>query len=698
MSERPTSTTARIGVDVGGTFTDVALLVGDELTTAKVPTTEDQSDGAVRGIEKACRDADIDPEAIGEFTHAMTVSVNALLERTGAETALVTTDGFRDVLEIGRQARPDLYDLDAEKPEPLVPRRRRMTVEERTTVDGVERELDDDTARDVAAELREQDVESVAVALLHAYAEPANERRLVETLRETLDVPVSASHEVLATFREYERTSTTVVDAYVTPAIDGYVDRLVRRAAALGLPEPWIMQSNGGIADAGTARGHAVSTVLSGPAAGVVGAATVASAVATGGEGDGFVSFDMGGTSTDVSLVRDGETARTTDGTIDGHPIGVPMVDVETVGSGGGSIAHVDAGGALRVGPQSAGAVPGPACYGRGGTEPTVTDADLLLGYVGETTDLGGEVTVEADAAEAVLSELATEAGLDSAVDAAAGVHRVANARMTQAIRSVTVDRGHDPREFGLVAFGGAGPVHAPGVADRLGMDTVIVPLAGGVLSAYGLLAADERRDVVQTRRRRLDAIDPDAIETVCADLAGEAREHVRDPEAATVTFGAELRYVGQSYELEVPLAERPDDATDPVGRFEAGSLAERFHAAHERTYGYRTAEPVEMVTLRATATVERDVQHGEYAPTVESERDHREVWFDGQRHQATVLARRSLAPNETVTGPAVLEQRESTTVVPPGWRGTVQRDGTLVLQRAEASNANDAQRRGGTR
>ncbi|MUV48165.1 hydantoinase/oxoprolinase N-terminal domain-containing protein, partial [Haloarcula sp. CBA1122] len=330
----------RIGVDVGGTFTDVTLSLDGTLVTAKVPSTEDQSEGVIAGIEKACEAADIDPESVTEFSHAMTVSVNALLEEDGAKTALVTTDGFRDVLEIGRQDRPSLYDLSAEKPTPLVPRRRRFEVSERTTTDGIEEPVDEAEVRAIAAQLRDLDVESVAVSLLHAYAHPENEQHVADILRDELDVPVSASHEVLAEFREYERTSTTAVDAYVRPAIDHYVSHLTDRARELGVPQPRIMQANGGITDADTVRRNAVTTVLSGPAAGVVGAGSMAAD-----EQDGLVTFDMGGTSSDVSLVRDGEAERTTEGVINERPIKTPMVDVETVGAGGGSIAWVDAGG-----------------------------------------------------------------------------------------------------------------------------------------------------------------------------------------------------------------------------------------------------------------------------------------------------------------------------------------------------------------
>lgn len=469
----------RLGVDVGGTFTDVALLTpDDELVTAKVPSTDDQSVGVIEGIEKACTEAGISPADVDAFTHAMTVSVNALLEDDGAKTALVTTEGFRDVLEIGRQTRPDLYDVTVDKPDPLVPRRRRFEVSERATVDGIQQAVDTDEVEALADDIRESGAESVAVSLLHAYRHSENEQAVAEVLRDELDVPVSVSHEVLAEFREFERTSTTAVDAYVTPAIDAYLGRLEARADSLGVPVPRIMQANGGIAPAKTVREHAVTTTMSGPAAGVVGAAETA----TDDSLDGLVTFDMGGTSSDVSLVRDGDVEQTTDAEINGRPIKTPMVDVGTVGAGGGSVAWVDAGNALRVGPRSSGAQPGPACYGRGGTEPTVTDANVVLGYIGGSSALGGELSLDVPAAEDALASLADEAGLADSLEAARGVYRVANANMARAIRSVTVERGLDPRGFGLVAFGGAGPMHAAALAESLGIETVVVPRACGVL------------------------------------------------------------------------------------------------------------------------------------------------------------------------------------------------------------------------
>ncbi|SIR85171.1 N-methylhydantoinase A [Haladaptatus litoreus] len=661
----------RVGVDVGGTFTDVVLLPpDDELVTAKVPSTDDQSVGVISGIEKACEEAGIDPSDVDAFTHAMTVSVNALLEENGAKTALVTTEGFRDVLEIGRQARPDLYDVNVDKPAPLVPRRRRFEVSERTAIDGVRVAPDEDEVRQVAENIRDCDAESVAVACLHAYQHPENEQTITEILREELDIPVSASHEVLAEFREYERTSTTVVDAYVTPAIDAYIGRLEERAETLGVPVPRIMQANGGIAPAKTVREHAVTTTMSGPAGGVVGAAETANQRTL----DGLVTFDMGGTSSDVSLVRDGEVERTTNAEINGRPIKTPMVDVNTVGAGGGSIAWVDAGGALRVGPQSSGANPGPACYGRGGEKPTVTDANVVLGYIGGSSALGGELELDEEAAHDVLSRLADEAGLDGALDAARGVFRVANANMTRAIRAVTVERGHDPRGFGLVAFGGAGPMHAAALADGLDMDSVVVPHACGVLSAYGLLAADEKHDSVRTLRSQLSGLSLESVESTYDELTADVLKDVETPKDAVVQRAADLRYVGQSFELTVPVGES----------FDAEAVAGRFREAHQNAYGYTMDDPIELVNLRATAVVERESLSVSYRTAGEARKGTREVFFGDEFHETAVFDRIGLGEGKTVEGPAILEQNESTVVVPPAWSGTVQADGTFVLSGGE--------------
>jgi N-methylhydantoinase A len=666
----------RLGADVGGTFTDVVLATGDDLVTAKVPSTADQSVGVMDGVRKACAEAGVDPGDVDEFTHAMTVSVNALLEETGAKTALVTTEGFRDVLEIGRQDRPDLYDLDARRSDPLVPRRRRFELPERATPDGVEDPVDEAAVRNLAARVRDSDAESVAVCLLHAYADAENERRVAAVLDEELDAPVSASHEVLAEFREYERASTTVVDAYVTPTIDSYLGRLTSEAVDEGLPEPLVMQANGGVADAETVRENAVTTTMSGPAAGVVGANAAASDPIEERGLRGLVTFDMGGTSSDVSLVRDGEAERTTDAEINGRPVHTPMVDVTTVGAGGGSIAWVDEGGALRVGPHSAGAEPGPACYGKGGTEPTVTDANLVLGYIGESTELGGELSLDVDAAHDALAALAEEAGLDGPVEAARGVYRVANANMARAIRSATVERGHDPRRFGLVAFGGAGPMHAGALAADLGVGTVVVPPAGGVLSAYGLLAADEKHDAVRTHRVALDDADPDRIDDLYDDLEREVLADARDSASSVVRRHADLRYAGQSFELTV----------DVAGSFDPTRAAERFHDAHESTYGYRMDEPVDLVNLRATATAGRSGPAASRSAAGEALADRREARFgDGAAYETPVYDHAALPTGRTLGGPAVVEQTASTVVVPPAWDAEVRADGALVLTEGDA-------------
>jgi N-methylhydantoinase A len=702
----------RIGVDVGGTFTDAALVAGDELTTAKVPTTTPQHEGVLDGIRAACDAAGIDPADVDAFAHATTASVNALLERDGARTALVTTEGFRDVLEIGRQTRPSLYDLRAEKAPPLVPRRRRFEVDERATTEGTERAVDPEAVRDTAAEVAASDAESVAVSLLHAYAHPENEATVAAVLREELDVPVSASHDVLPEFREFERTSTTVADAYLAPELDDYLGRVVAGARDLGLPAPRVMRSNGGVADAATVRENAVTTVLSGPAAGVVGAAAVAGGETLGGDagaddagGDApaAVTFDMGGTSSDVSLVRDGRAERTAETTVAEVPLRTPTVDIETVGAGGGSIAWTDAGGALRVGPQSAGAEPGPACYGKGGTEPTVTDADVLLGYIGPDAALGGDLTLDVDAARDALADLAAAAdidgdgALDAPTAAARGVHRVANATMARAIRSVTVERGRDPRDFDLVAFGGAGPMHAAALADRLDMDRVVVPGSAGVLSAYGLLAADETHDAARTVRIPLGDATAADLGDAFAALTERVSADVSDPAAARVERAADCRYAGQSFELTVDAGPAATDGADGTAGSDADSaldpeaLAERFAAAHERAYGYRLDAGVEAVTLRVTSTVDVEAPTVSRAGATDAERGTREVVFpDEGTVTATVYDRDALAPDATLDGPAVLAGTESTTVVPPAWAGRVRRDGTVVLDRNAAEDGGE--------
>jgi N-methylhydantoinase A len=652
---------AAFGVDVGGTFTDVVALVDGRVLTAKVPSTPgDQSEGVFGGI----RASGVAPASITTFAHGMTVATNALLERRGAKTAVVTTEGFRDVLEIARQNRPSLYDLSRDRPPALVPRQLRFTVKERMGPDGELEPLDEGSLEAAISALREADVEAVAVCLLFAFAHPEHERRVGEALREALPhVHVSLSSEVLPEFREYERFSTTAADAYLAPKLAAYLGNLRQKAEGAGVPAPLIMQSSGGVVRVEDAVGDAAGCVLSGPAGGVVGAAYVGS---LGGYHD-LLTFDMGGTSTDVATIIGGEAQTTTETVVAGVPIKLPMVDVHTVSAGGGSIAWADAGGALRVGPHSAGAEPGPASYGKGGEEPTVTDANLFLGYLADGAELGGEVVLQRDLSEGALARLGKKLGLE-AEEVALGIARVANAEMVRALRVISVERGLDPREFALLAFGGAGGMHACSLAEELGMQTVLVPRAGGVLSALGLAISDLRRDYVRPYLSPLEDVDREGLERRFGEMEEVAAGDLKDPK---YTRRADLRYRGQSFELTV-------EAEDP------GELANRFHAAHEGRYGYRMEdEAVELVNLRLIATVpveKPELCEGEHEG--EAEPDRREANFDGGWREVPVLDRERMGRGSEVEGPAIVEFRESTCVVRPGWRGTVDEVGTLVLEK----------------
>src|SRR4051794_24484565 len=652
----------RLGVDVGGTFTDLVALVDGRLVTGKVPSTpRDQSEGVMHSLEAAGIE-----EAVA-FAHGMTVATNALLERRGARTALVTTAGFRDVIEIGRQDRPALYALAERRPEPLVPRELRLCVRERMGPDGELEPLDDASVQEAVEALREAEVEAVAVCLLFAFLHPSHERAVGEAIRDALrDVHVSLSSEVLPEFREYERFSTTVADAYLGPRLRSYLEQLGSRASDAGVPEPLVMQSSGGVIALETAAANAAACVLSGPAGGVVGAAHVARA---GGFED-VLTFDMGGTSTDVAPVVGGEPQTSTESVVAGVPIKLPMVDVHTVSAGGGSIAWADAGGALRVGPRSAGADPGPAAYGKGGEEPTVTDANLLCGLLADGAELGGEVTLDRSEAEAALGRLGEQLGLD-ALETALGVIRVANAEMGRALRVISVERGLDPRDFALVAFGGAGGMHACALAEELGMRRVLMPRAGGVLSALGLAISDVRRDYSRTLLGALDELEREAVEGAFAELEKRAREDLEDP---GLRRRADLRYRRQAFELTV-------DADD------LDALADRFHAAHEQRYGYRMdGEPVELVNVRliATVEVEKPELREEDPPEDDGERSTREANIDGEWLETTVLRRAALGRGSRLEGPAVVQFAEATCLVRPGWAGTIDDVGTLVLERAE--------------
>ncbi len=655
-----------LGVDVGGTFTDAVVFDGSDVFTAKAPTTpSDQSDGVARAIEAALKRAGAAPADVQRFAHGMTVGTNALLTKSGARTALVATAGFTDLLDVARQSRPALYRLCAPKPVPLVDDELRFGVAERVGPGGVVEPLEATEAERIAADVEASGAESVAVCLLFSFLDNEHEKHLAGELRERLPgVHVSASHEVLPQFREYERCSTTVIDAYLSPLIARYLGRLADAARQRGLPEPAVMKSSGGIGPAGEVARSGAQTVLSGPAGGAVGAAVLAR---LSGDGDA-IGLDMGGTSCDVCVVEDGRVRRTDSRQIGGRPIQLPMLDVHTVGAGGGSIGWRDHGGALRVGPRSAGADPGPACYGRGGSEAAVTDANLALGYLDAASDLAGGVGLDLEAANDALGRLGAELGL-SELDAAEGMVRVANQEMTRALRVVTVERGIDPRRFALMPFGGAGPLHAAALADELGIDRILCPRASGVLSALGLVASERRRDTART------------VMLSGADLTREriASEVAALREAVGVGLGDaqleatyELRYHGQSFELSVPGPPEPDPA----------ELTEGFEEQHERRYGHRDPESeVELVNVRIALTEPGPRIEPRAAPEGGLAHARRRARFAGEWLEAEIL-RGEPAAGTRADGPCILELPEATLVLPPAWRAEVDRHGTVIAER----------------
>lgn len=691
-----------LGVDVGGTFTDAVLVSGGRLFRTKMPTTADQSVAVLAAATRLLEKAGLSAADVTGFSHGMTTATNALLERKGALTASVTTAGFRDILEIGRQNRPRLYDLCPRRPESLVPRELRFVVDERVAPEGEVKPLPAAEMDRLVAELQdftdsdedEITLEAIAVCLLFSFRDPTHERMLAELLRrEFPGVHVSVSSEVLPQFREYERFSTTAVDAYLTPVVARYLELLGAGTAAAGLPSPAIMQSSGGVLPLEQAAASAAPLLLSGPAAGVVGAIYAGARS----EVDNLIAFDMGGTSTDVTLVRDGSAETTTGREIGGSPVALPMVDIHTIGAGGGSIAWIDAGGALRVGPASAGAEPGPACYGKGGDQATVTDANLFLGYLGER--LGDEgLVLDRDLAEEALANLAGKLRL-TLEETALGIRRVANSQMVKALRVISVERGHDPRGFVLMAFGGAGPMHSADLASELDISRVLLPESCGVLSALGMVVGDQRRDWVKTVFTAGEW-DEDFLAQAFAELereagvAGEASAGSGAAASARVTGGAsadhvatrlirnaDLRYHGQSHELTVELGED----------FSAVGLAERFELEHERAYGYRAAdESVELVNIRLTALTPLERPElgagtgGGGIPVV------RTAFFGGNWTEAQVWQRNAMG-TAAVTGPAVIEEEEATTVVPPGWTARLDEVGNLWLETALESAVSES-------
>jgi len=686
----------RIGVDIGGTFTDVVLV--DEETgrigVAKAPTTpRDVTQGVIDGIRQGLTRYRVVPSEVTLLAHATTIVTNALIEKSGAKAGFVATRGFRDVLELRRSSRADLYDLFQDAPAVLVPRRWRFEITERIDAQGqVVTPLDEGEIDGVITAIRHAELETVAVSLLFSFLNNTHERLLGERLRRALPgVGVYLSSEVLPEIREFERASTTTVCAYVGPLLAGYLDRLQCEITALGLPQLYVMGSSGGVFDIAEGLRMPAMAIESGPAAGVIAAALAGKELGL----SNLISFDMGGTTAKASLIADGEVAVTAEYEVGGsghlkrwlhgtgHPVRVPVIDLAEVSAGGGSIAWVDPGGALKVGPRSAGATPGPAAYGLGGSEPTVTDADVVLGYLDREALLGGALAINLAAAQAAIRErVADPLGL-GVTEAAAAIVEIVNSNMAEALRIVSVERGHDAREFALIAFGGAGPVHAASLAAELQIPEVIVPPVSGAFSALGVVASDLKRDYSRTLYADLQALDPARVAEALAEMEATTSEWLASTgiptERCQLLRAADLRYRRQAYELTVPMDQ------GAVTRESLDRLATAFHDTHRQTYGHANPEEVvQLVNLRLTAIGRLPgltlAQPPVAAP---ARRRKREVWFpqDGSA-PCPIHWRDGLAAGETLTGPVIIEAMDSTIVVPPGWIASVDGKGYIRLRR----------------
>ncbi len=691
----------RIGIDTGGTFTDGVLIneTTGEIQITKVPSTpDDPSRGFLNAAARLLKEASVEPEQVGYVVHGTTVATNAIIEGNVARTGFITTKGFRDMLEIARQIRPSLYDLQFEKPAPLVPRYLCFGVPERLNALGeVITPLDEDAVRTVALKLKEEGVEAIAVCLLHSYANQDHERRIGKILNEVMpEVAISLSSDIVPEFREYFRASTAVVNSSITPIVGQYLSSIEERLRADGLEsELLVMQSNGGVYTFEAAVERPVYMVESGPAAGVIAASYVADAIGY----SNVLSFDMGGTTTKAALIQDGEPKVTKDyevgaaagadtgaGRGSGYPIRTPVIDLVEIGAGGGSIAWVDPGGVLRVGPRSAGADPGPACYGQGGTELTITDANLVLGRLNPDYFLGGEVPLHKNLAEkAIMTRCAEPLGL-TLLEAANGIVEIANSAMVNALRLISVQRGFDPRDFVLVGFGGAGPVHATKLAIDTDVPLTIIPMSPGITSALGLLVTDLKHENSRTRINRVSNSVPSEIETILDELETLGRDAlVKEgvPESEMdFERHADVRYVGQSYELSVELA--PGTITQVT----LDGVTADYHVAHERAYGHNAPEePVEFVNMQVTARGEiarpnlKEVTRGTGSDGAIKET--RDVYFaeSGGLVPTPVFDRYRLGEGDQIAGPAIVEEVDSTTVIHPGTSATIDVVGNLLIR-----------------
>ena len=694
----------RLGIDIGGTFTDATLINEGtgEIRVGKVPSTpEDPSVGFMNATDRMLREISVSPDEIEYIVHGTTVATNAIIEKKVAPTGFITTDGFRDLLEIQRQIRPTLYDLHFEKPLPLAPRHLCFGIPERLDAQGrALTPLDEHALVEAVEQLKRENVTAVAVCFLHSYINPAHEKRAGEILREIFpDAIVSLSSEVAPEFREYFRASTTVINACIRPVVARYLQRIEDRLRKKGIAAALlVMQSSGGVFTFASASEKPVFMVESGPAAGVIAATYFGAAL---GHPD-VISFDMGGTTAKAGLVQNGAPRVTKEYEVGtaaqsgvgasrgaGYPIRTPVLDLVEIGAGGGSIAWVDSGGILRVGPQSAGADPGPVCYGKDGEEPTVTDANLVLGRLNPGYFLGGEIGLEVEAARrAILEKCAKPLGM-GVVETAHGIVEIANTAMTNALRLVSVQRGYDPRDFVLVAFGGAGPVHANRLAIEVQIPKTVIPMSPGTASAMGLLVTDLKHDYSRTLIQRVDKVDAEMVTRTYRELEVDGRESLAregmNPEDITFLYHVDMRYVGQSYELTIPLS---------GGKLDAAEIADalsRFHLEHHRAYGYSAPkEPVEFVNLRLSAIGKinkpqlREIGTDD-GPLSAAQKEIRSVYFAecGGYIECPIYNRYRLSAGTILEGPAIVEEIDATTVIHPDYQATVDRFGNLILTKA---------------
>ena len=691
-------TNYRVGVDIGGTFTDIVFLADDGTVLARkvASTPDDYSRGVLEGVRGGVDELGIQPSAVSEISHGFTVATNAIIENKGANTALITTEGFRDILELRRNRVPRLYDLNYEKPPSLVKRQLRLEVRERLNYQGeVLRPLETSDVDSAIEKIAHEGVESVAVCLLHSYANPEHEQYIARALRERMpQVNLTLSSELLPEMKEYERTSTTVINGYVRPVVERYLGLLTEGLRDMGITVPLsIMQSNGGLATSGIAMEKPVYCIESGPAAGVVGAYHLGDRLGV----ENLMTLDMGGTTAKASIIENGEILQAPESEVggdisvghrllrgSGHILRVPSIDLAEVGAGGGSIASVDSSGSIRVGPQSSGAVPGPACYRLGGRDATVTDADVLLGYLNPEHLLGGDFPIDRELArEAVTRNVALPLGL-SEVDAAHGIHLLVNSNMARALRAVSSERGRDPRRFVLFSFGGSGPVHAAGLAEMLDISRLVVPPFPGVFSSFGLLVANVEHHFVQTYFKTFEQLDLAEFSGIMERLWNEGRSQLHiegfDGSAQEITTQVDMKYVGQVSELSVSM---PTERITPQTLIDLGEAYDREHL---QTFGYQTDAPYQLVNVRVIArglsSESRVPERLELPPSANQGPSQRPVYFGANRGWVdTPVVDRAYVTQNPGSGPMIIEEYDSTTVVPPGWQASVDRWQNILLE-----------------